>query len=488
MPATYTSTELAFLPATKIAALIQTKAITSQEITQIYIDRIGQYNSSLNAIVISLEKEALERAKAADRALAAGENWGILHGVPMTVKESFNIKGQKTTVNFKRLSNYVATEHSVVVQKLYDEGAIILGKTNIPTLLSDHQTYGPLYPRANNPFDQGRTTGGSTGGGASALAAGLSSLEIGSDIGGSVRIPAHYCGLYSLKTTEKAISRIGHLPPLPNAKGTFAMMAIIGPLARSIDDLSMAFDLLKEDNLINEKEEREAWSIPKTKSLSNHKLAWTTSINNVKTSLRTQQLIQTFIQKLKEENVSCKETMPKIDYQQAEENWGNIFGAYLGQDLPWLVQQIVKLQQTYSFASRPKGKYIARGVGAKKKKLATFLALRQNNIRVFNQFFQTYDFLLCPVAAGAAFKHCKTGAPIPIDGQNIAYWDMGLTFVFLANVLGFPAMVIPLGQTTEGLPIGLQIIGSYGAEKALLAFGKLIEPFIQGFRAPNAFK
>ncbi len=488
MPATLNKIELAFLSATEIAKLIKDRVVTSQEVTEFYLKRIEQYNPKINAIVISLKTDAIERAIAADKALNAGEDWGVLHGVPITVKESFNIKGYKTTVNFKQIKNHVASEDSDVVKKLYDAGAIILGKTNVPTLLSDHQTIGDIYPRGNNPFDINRTVGGSTGGGAAAVAAGLSSLSIGSDIGGSVRIPAHFCGLFSLKTTEKAISKVGHVPPLPKAKGAFDMMSVLGPLARSIDDLELAFELLKEPNIEDEQSQNRNWPKAQKRDIDSYKLAWTTSINKVQAGKETTQLIENLVQKLSQAGVKMEQSLPKIDYQKAEENWGNIFGKVMGQDLPWLIQKIVKLQQAYSYGTRSKGKYIAKGIGVKDQQLTEYLALRQSNIDTFHDFFKAHDFILCPMGVGPAFEHCKKGDSIVVDGKKVDYWDMCLTYAFVANVLGIPALMVPLGTSAEGLPIGLQILGPYCSERDLLHFGRQLMPFIQGFKAPKGFE
>ncbi|RYM32794.1 hypothetical protein ERX46_12075 [Brumimicrobium glaciale] len=482
------NSDLAFLTVTEIAKRIRNKEITSEFITGIYIERIKRFNPQLNAIVIDMEKDALERAKAADVALAQGKSLGKLHGVPITVKEAFNIKGYKTTVNFKQLKNNIALEHSDIVNLLYNEGAIILGKTNIPTLLTDHQTHGPLYPRANNPFDLTRTTGGSTGGGASAVASGLSGVEVGSDMGGSVRIPAHFCGVYSLKTTDGAVSEKGHVPPLPKSKGAFQKMAVFGPISRSLDDLELVFDIIKKEGNESNKDKPKYLAF-ENKVLSDYSLAWTDSMNDIKAGEETITLLNQLVNDLSGQVKHIEKTLPIINYKEAEENWANILGYLLGQDLPFIIQKIARFQFTYGYSARGKGQHISNGIlGNNPKKLEKFTSLRQENIEVFQEFFKNYSFILSPIAVGPAFEHCRTGKPIQVDGREINYWDMCLPFVYIANVLGFPALIAPLGQTKDGLPIGIQIIGPNNSEKELIHFGKLLLPYIQGFKKPENFK
>jgi amidase len=222
-----------YASASEHATSIREQAVSCQSLAELYVGRIRQFNPALNAIVISNEADAIRTARERDDDLRQHVVRGPLHGVPVTVKESFNLTGFKTTVNFPQLKNNVATADALVVRRLKEAGATILGKTNIPTMLSDYQSFGPLYPTANNPFDVTRTPGGSTGGGAAALAAGLTALEIGSDIGGSIRVPAHFCGVFGLKPTENAAMHgEGHVPPGPNSRGGFVAMASMGPLAR----------------------------------------------------------------------------------------------------------------------------------------------------------------------------------------------------------------------------------------------------------------
>ena len=203
--------------ASEHAQAIRNGACKITDLLEVYGNQIKKHNDKINAIVIDNIEAARESARLLENQLQEGKELGPLYGVPVTVKEAFNMKGLKTTVNYPRLKDYVPQEDSIFVKRLYEAGAIILGKTNVPMLLSDSQTFGPLYPTCNNPYDITRTPGGSTGGGAAAVAAGMTTFELGSDIGGSIRNPSHYCGLFGLKPTQNAHHQDGHIPPLPGS-------------------------------------------------------------------------------------------------------------------------------------------------------------------------------------------------------------------------------------------------------------------------------
>src|SRR6516164_1514482 len=203
-------TELAFRSATALGAAIRTREIGCREMLAHYLERVGRHHAALNAIIVTDLGGARQRANAADAALARGESWGRLHGLPMTVKESFDVVGMPTTWGLTKLKDNISTANALAVDRLLAAGAVIFGKTNVPVLLADSQSYNPVYGTTNNPWDRSRTPGGSSGGSAAALAAGLTGLEIGSDIGGSIRVPAHFCGVYGHKPTYALCPNRGH--------------------------------------------------------------------------------------------------------------------------------------------------------------------------------------------------------------------------------------------------------------------------------------
>ncbi len=235
--------DIAFLPATELLLRLRRRELSAVELLQHHLRRIERLNPAINAVVVLDAERALQRARAADTALARGETWGPLHGLPMTVKESFDVAGLPTTWGFESLRDNVAPGHALAVQRLLDAGAVIFGKTNVPVALADWQTFNPVYGTTNNPWDPGRTPGGSSGGSAAALAAGLSALELGSDIGASIRNPAHYCGVWGHKPTWGVVPQQGQQLPGMECVDTIDIGAA-GPLARSARDLTLAMDVL----------------------------------------------------------------------------------------------------------------------------------------------------------------------------------------------------------------------------------------------------
>ena len=228
---------LTSLTATQLAAAIREGRTSSVEVMEAHLAEIAARNPALNAIITLDEEGALSRAREADAALARGEVWGPLHGVPMTLKDGHSTSGMRTTAGYAPLAEYVPEQDGTVAARLKGAGAIIMGKTNVSELLMDIQASNPIFGRTSNPYDPTRTSGGSSGGAAAALAAHMTPLEIGSDFAGSIRIPAHFCGVYALKPTEHRVSMYGHIPDLPGSIRSQRFMWSIGPLARSLEDL-----------------------------------------------------------------------------------------------------------------------------------------------------------------------------------------------------------------------------------------------------------
>lgn len=258
--------ELNFLSAHELALLIRDRTFSSVEVVEAHLAQIGKHNSKLNAIVTLDEERAIQKAQQADEALARGEVWGALHGVPFTVKDFYATAGLRTTSSYPPLANYVPADDATVVARLRAAGGILLGKTNLPKLSTGFQTDSPLFGRTNNPWNLECTPGGSTGGGAAAIAAGLSPLEIGGDLGGSIRIPAHLCGVFGLKPTEYRVSNAGVVA----RKVKFTSVRhfrVIGPLARSIEDLRLCLSLI-------EGQDRRDWQVQTApmETVSNHPL------------------------------------------------------------------------------------------------------------------------------------------------------------------------------------------------------------------------
>lgn len=479
-----------FSTAKALSRKLASGEITSTELTNEYYSRIKKHNNSINAFVIENKQEALETARKLDLAFNEGDLAGVLHGVPVSLKESFNLKGHKTTVNFKMLKENVAAEDAVIVKRLKEAGAVILGKTNVPTLLADNQTFGPLFPTAKNPFDKSRTPGGSTGGGAAAVATGLTTFEIGTDIGGSVRNPANFCGLFGLKPTANQFIQAGHVPPFPNASGGFIAMASVGPLARSMEDIELAWDI------INQPEWKYLNSLPvrsravKHEHLSEYKIGWFDDTDMLECSASTKKSLHGFIDNLAQEGANIHKF--KIDGQwleQTYEIWATLFGFITGQNAPWVMRQIMK----YKFGQQTKGssfnamKSLSKGLGMDFRVFSITLRKQQEVIAQLMAWFDDYDVIISPTSTGPAFKHNPRQRPIKYEGRKIPYTEYNFPYTLPYNVCENPSLIIPGGQSKEGLPIGIQIAGPHHSESELIHFGKLVEQLGYKFQAPKGF-
>jgi amidase len=482
-------TTTAFLPATEHARAIRERRVTARELAELYIGRITHHNPALHAIVIGNERDALATARARDEDLTRDIVRGPLHGVPVTVKEAFNITGLKTTVNFEQLKNNVASTDAYIVTRVRQAGAAILGKTNIPTMLSDWQCFGPLYQTANNPYDLVRTPGGSTGGGAAAVAAGLTSLEIGSDIGGSICVPSHFCGVFGLKPTENAMTHgEGHVPPAPTDPGGFIAMASIGPLARTMADIELAW------SIINQPTWKYFLHFP-TKPAAKHgigeyRVAWFDDVGVVACGEETRRVLSTFLRLLESAGVTV-EKRPYDEHwlNEAYAVWGILFGAIVGQDAPWIVRKILG----YQFSKMGKGtrvnllRSLKIGLALDFKDFSVALKRRVELVQELQRRFDDYDFIVSPVAAGPAFPHNPKHRPIAIDDRTMAYLDYTGPFVTIYNTCGNPVLVVPAGKSANGLPIGLQIAAPHYAEQELIQFGKWIERLGVTFTPPAGY-
>src|SRR6202023_3419395 len=242
-PAPTVTTDGVFSSTTQLAGAIRSGHVSAREVLSAHLAQIATHNPALNAVVTLDADRASERAREADEALARGENWGPLHGVPFTLKDAHATSGVRTTTGFPPLAGYVPKEDGAVAARLKDAGGILIGKTNVPVMLADFQTSNPIFGRTNTPWDTARTPGGSSGGAAAALASGMTPFEIGTDLSASIRIPAHFCGVFGLKTTERRVPLTGVIPGLPGPR-PLRIMSTIGPMARTVDDLALVYSII----------------------------------------------------------------------------------------------------------------------------------------------------------------------------------------------------------------------------------------------------
>lgn len=460
---------------------------TSQALCQAYYDQIDKLNPQLNAFVVDNRKAAMERAKALDSQRQSLDKLPPLFGVPVSIKESFKMKGTPTTINHPPLKDYVANEDSVFVTRLEDAGAIILGKTNIPTMLADAQTFGPLYPTCNNPYDQSRVPGGSTGGGAAAVASGMSTFEIGSDIGGSIRTPSHYCGLFGLKPTQNNHIQDGHIPPMPNSNLGFSALASTGPLARSMSDIQLAYEVCYAPRF----EYRRFLPVQTEKSniesLQGLKIGYFDEALGLKAGKDVRDGMERFTKTLVEAGASVEQIhLDEKLVNKLVQTWARLFGFVVGQDFNWPIRQIMKFMfnKDVRHSRLDVKEALGDGLSLKFKKYSRALYEQQECIAEFYRYFDQFDFIMSPTTPGPAFTHNHKHKDIELDGEKVAYSDYCFLFVLLYNVLEVPVLNVPSGLNPEGLPIGVSFSAPHFQEQRLIKFGSLLEERGFVFKAP----
>jgi amidase len=474
-----------FETATRLARAIRNGRLSSVEATKAHLDRIARVNGPLKALVLVDEAGALKAARAADRARGKGKDLPALHGVPITIKEAFDVAGLKTTSSHPPLADNVAREDASLVARLRAAGAVILGKTNVPELCADFQTDSPIFGTTLNPWDERRTAGGSTGGGGVAVAARLSPLELGSDIGGSVRNPAHYNGIFSLKPTEWRVPSRGHVPDLPGAMRSTRYMGTFGPLARSVDDLELALRIIAGPDGY----ETEAAPVPlePTPKLTAKGLRIAVLMSNplVPVSADTASVVEATAKLLSKAGAKVKYAEPDgLDWQQGWDDWSDLFQYMIQSEKP-LAERERHFDRLES--ADPTRRSVAR---AARLSMAQFFAVLDRRDRIVRQcetFLDDYDAWLMPVMPDAAFVRQSQKLPLRIDGVDHPYFFAGTAYNFLANLTGQPSIVLPCGFSKEGLPIGLQLTGKRWGEAKLLGVAKVLEKLLPPCPLPPSF-
>ncbi len=441
--------------------------------TELYLSRIAKHNPALNAVCTLDAKGARARAAEADRALARGEVWGALHGVPMTIKDALETAGVRTTGGHPPLKDYVPKSDAAAVARLRAAGAILLGKTNVPPLSADYRADNPIFGRTNNPWDLERTPGGSTGGGAAAVAAGLSAFDIGSDLAGSVRTPAHFCGLFALKATEGRISNAGHIPEVPGQARAVRHMNVLGPLARSVEDLELIGKVISEPFV--------SWNDAPEKN--SYRIAWSTDFAGVPVTRDTKDAIAKLAAKLGAE----QRNPDGFDFERAWETWGEIAiaeRAATGGDRAR--ERVAALNATLG-EEWAVARGSARGAQATVADYMVSLTKRDSLIGALEKFFETRDAFLCPVTVSPAIPHVPFGTPIGVDAAQVPYFIAGTAYTCPFNLTGHPVAILPLTKSAAGLPIGVQVVGRLWSEPALLQLAQKLALITGPFTPPPNF-
>jgi len=482
-------TDIHFLPAHEQAAKIALGEIGAVELLDHYLKRIGSYNGSLNAVIWMDGAGARARAVATDKALARGERLGPLAGVPMTIKESYNLVGSPSTWGNPAWKDHFPDRNALSVQRLLDSGANIFGKTNVPFMLADWQSFNDIYGTTNNPWDLTLTPGGSSGGSAAAMAAGLSGIEIGSDIGASIRNPAHYCGVCGHKPTYGIIPGHGQKPPGIVADSD---IAVLGPIARSTKDLEIALDIMAGTG----QPDSSAWALnlkpARHKKLSDFRIAVMTSAPGFDVDNDYQACLNDMADKLVASGASVSRTArPDIDIAQAYETYILLLRAATSGALS--DDQLDRFRGIVADSSSEDKSYLTLMARAGTMPHKEWLRLNNERLlmgRKWAAFFNDFDVLICPAAAGPAFPQNQSGERqdrmIDINGNLQPSTDQ-MFWAGYSNMVDLPSTVIPVGKTPAGLPVGLQAVAAYGEDRTSLALCRLIEESFGGYTPPPGY-
>jgi amidase len=476
--------------ASELAKLIREGKATSVEIVEEHLLRIEERNVDLNAFVNLFKEEALATAAERDGQAREGRFLGPLHGVPVSIKEQFWIKGKRSTINTKMHKDFVAPEDAVIVERIRESGAVILGHTNVPRFLLDYQVWGEIYPEGKNPYNTECTPGGSTGGGAAAVAAGFSSMELGGDLGGSIRAPSNFCGLYGLKPTENTVPLHGNIPLAKDAKTFLVHMTQAGPLARTLEDVETLWKVIVGPHDSDRNTARIEWRAPVKTSLSEYKVAWLDGWPGHAVSKQVSEAIRGFAGKLEQQGCKMENRGPEGNLHEESLNlWMGILPYILAQGAPWFVRPLLK-KDLNSRVLKGLTKYrkeFDRGFGMSANHYGEMMLRRSLAVSRWEHFFDDYDFLICPSSFGPAYARTKVGSKLRYEGTEMIYLDYMWPFMACFNASGHPVLNIPLGLSKEGLPMGVQIVGPYWSEPELIAFAKQASQLTDGFVKPSGY-
>jgi amidase len=448
--------DVALWPAHRLAEGIRRREFSSRELLDHYLARIERLNPPLNAVVTLDIEGARHAADAADAAVARGEEVGPLHGVPMTIKDTFDTAGVRTTCGVAAWDR-VPERDAEAVRRLRDAGAVIFGKTNVPAMAGDWQTFNPIFGVTNNPWDTSCSTGGSSGGAAAAVAAGLTALELGSDIAGSIRLPSNWCGVCGHKPSWGIVPQRGHLPPPPGALST-ADLAVMGPIARDVADLELGLDILAGPA----EPEGIAWrlDLPPARGSALRDLRVATWLDDPAYPVESEMadVLDSAVSALADAGANLVEAVPPVSLPE-------LVGLHTELLYPLMEPSSTLRHRDWLAANERREQVRAR----------------------MSQYFEYVDALLMPVAVvpPIAHEHSEPLADriLSVTDGTRSYLDL-FGWVGLPTVAYLPATAVPVGSTADGLPVGVQVVGPFLEDRTTMAVARGIERVLGGFVAP----
>lgn len=483
--------------ATDLVEALKTGSLTSTELTQALLQRIHEHNPQVNAVVALNEEQALARAAEADAIVARGEPTGPLHGLPLTLKDTWEVAGMVCTAGAPALKDHRPKRHADVVKRLEDAGAIILGKTNVPIYATDIQSYNKLFGVTHNPHNPAHTPGGSSGGAAAALAAGMTPLEVGSDLAGSIRIPAHFCGVFGHKPSRTLVSFRGHIPGPPGTESQ-PDLAEGGPMARTANDLALLLKVIAGPA----EREKTSWKLAmapaKFEALAQARVGLWLSDPLCPIDQELTDGYQALAKTLEQEGALVSEAKHDLlNLAHLLPAYFNLLGSLLSPSLKpaqkrqmkW-IGRLEKWLHLFGPVTAYVGEY-GRGANQQIDQWLVWNETREKMRAQITALFQEFDVLLTPITPTAAIPHDHSKPvfkrQITVAGKPRAYMDQ-FCWIALATLLGLPATSVPIGRTKNGLPFSVQVIGAPGMDLTTIKFGELLEQQgLAGFEAPAGF-
>jgi amidase len=485
---TLTRTPADVLPwpdATAQVAALARREVCSRELLEHYLDRIERIGAPINAVVTLDTDRARACADKADRATARGESWGPLHGLPVTVKDCLETAGLRTTAGAPEYADHVPDRDADAVARLRAAGAVLFGKTNVPAYAADCQTYNPIFGTTKNPWDLSRAVGGSSGGSAAAIAAGLTALELGSDLGGSIRFPAGYCGVYGLRPSVGLVPTRGHVPGPPGSLSTIEL-ATVGPLARSSADLGLALGVLAGPDAAHATAWRLALPPPRAGSLAGYRVAAWLDDEFCPVDTEVLRVLGNVVGAVRAAGAAVDDDARPCPLRDAERLVQQLIqGAF---SVAYPAEHYARLQCVAESAApgddTPRTRH-ARNVTATLRDHGTAREAQAQLRSRCAAFFTRFDVLVCPITPTVAIPHDHDpdvdARRITVNGRSRPYGDQ-IPWASLSGLCGLPAAVVPAGLTRDGLPVGLQVIGPFLEDRTVIdvagRIGELVGPLV----------
>ena len=457
--------DLTFLSASEIAGQIRTRKVSPVEVIEAHLARVETLNPKINAFVQLDHRGALAQARQAEAAVMQDQNLGPLHGVPISIKSSIDVAGMRCEAGTKLRAGHVANADAPLVTRLRNAGAIILGVTNTPELLMAWETDNLLYGRTNNPWDLSRTAGGSSGGEAAAIASGCSAGGVGSDGGGSIRVPAHFCGICGLKPTPGRIPATGHYP---QSVGPFALLGVVGPMARTIADLKLLFEVMQGPDIGDPSATPVPVRWPSSVELQKIRIGYFEDDGRIPVTPETRLAVRQAAEALRNAGFEVQPFRPE-NLEKIRQLWWKFFGIAGGMLLG-------PMTRGHEAELSPILKEFNGWVTAEEPHTAQTLLdcwIERDLLRMqVSEAMEKFPVLLCPVASIPAFRHGERSWQV--EDQTVQYLD-AWSYCEWFNLLGMPGAVVPVTRSPEDLPIGVQVVARPWEEESVLAILQVIE-------------